>query len=76
MDECQEPLTLDELIDQLVKLRASYPDWATRPVHMLELQEDGDGLVTEVETDCFDARQGPVTSLMSWRSGQAKQYEK
>ncbi|MGH8922819.1 MAG: hypothetical protein ACRD0H_31510 [Actinomycetes bacterium] len=59
------PLTLDQLIEQLTQLRARHPEQGPRPVHLLDTDDDGDGLVTDVDLDCFDAEQGPVTSLLS-----------
>ncbi|MGH3822818.1 MAG: hypothetical protein ACRDRA_08295 [Pseudonocardiaceae bacterium] len=59
------PLTLDQLIEQLILLRARHPEQGARPVHLLDTDDDGDGLVTDVDLDCFDAGQGPVTSVLS-----------
>lgn len=61
----REVLTLDQLIAQLVELRDEYPEYGTRPVHVLNMAHEGDGLVTDVDHDCFDEGQGPVTSLLS-----------
>jgi hypothetical protein len=64
------PLTLDQFITELCRLRDTYPDYASRPVHVLDMEDDkgGDSLVTHVELDCLDDQQGPVTSVMSWPS--------
>jgi hypothetical protein len=63
-------ITLDQLIEQLRRLREQYPDYGDRPVHLLDMEDGaGDNLVTHIEVDCFDEKQGPVTSLMSWPSG-------
>jgi hypothetical protein len=60
------PLTLDQLIALLVQLRIDYSDYGPRPVHLLNMNDDGDGLITDVDRDCFDeVEQGPVTSLLS-----------
>ncbi len=66
-----QPLTLTELIDALVRFRSENPDYAVRPVHILDMDEERadpvrGGLVTCVEADCFSEEQGPVTSVMSW----------
>lgn len=61
------PLTLDQLIEQQHRLRERHPDYGARPVHLLDMEDGaGDNLLTCVETDCFDAEQGHVTSLLSW----------
>lgn len=54
---------LDRLIERVTQLWALYPEYGARPVHLLSMAEDGDGLVTDVDVDCFDAE--PVTSLLS-----------
>ncbi|MGH3696514.1 MAG: hypothetical protein ACRDRX_21405 [Pseudonocardiaceae bacterium] len=43
------PLTLDQLIEQLAQLRARYPEQGPRPVHLLDTDDNGDGLVTDVD---------------------------
>lgn len=64
-----KPLTLTELIDQLIELRDRQPEYGDRPVHMLEMDDPFTHLVTHVETDIFDDTQGPVTSLLAWPTG-------
>ncbi len=59
------PITLDELITQLVQFRARYPQQGARFVHLLNMDDDGDGLITAVDIDCFDPQQGLVISLLS-----------
>jgi hypothetical protein len=56
---------MDQLIERLIQLRARYPEYGARPVHILNTDDDGDGLDTDVDVDCFDEEQGPVTSLLS-----------
>jgi hypothetical protein len=63
--EQRVPLSLDELIAHLIRLRALYPYQGPRPVLLLNADDDGDGLVTDVDLDCFDAEQGRVTVLLS-----------
>lgn len=72
------PLTCNEVINALTKLverDAMYGDW---PVHILDMDPDRDkvpappenmwdGLVTHIETDCFQAQQGNVVGLFAWR---------
>ena len=59
------PLTLDELIEALIELRTRYPEQGPRPVHLMDMADDGDGLVTDVDLDSFDEEQNTVTSLLS-----------
>ena len=59
--------TLGELI-----LKDEY--YANLPVHVLDMSTDGfidpgvvaEGLLTDVETDMFDEKQGMVLDLVSW----------
>jgi hypothetical protein len=36
-------------------------DYGARPVHILNTDHDGDGLVTDVTMDCFDEEQRSAT---------------
>lgn len=70
MSDTAQPLTLDDLIEALQRIRELHPDYADRPVHMLDMEDANDdgALVTHVEVDTFDDEQGPVVSLLSWPS--------
>ena len=68
-----ETITVFELFTAITELMARNPEVATWPIHMMDLDSQdpsGDsqhGLVTTVETDCFDEGQGPVLSLIAER---------
>lgn len=69
-----EPLTVGSVLLALKNLTDNDPAMLDRPVHILDMHadEDGpeqpwDGLVTKVETDCFQQEQGLVVSLLAWR---------
>lgn len=64
-----EPLTLQQLLDQLAEMVRTTPDILGWPVHLLDNSPEDDtptcGLVTTVEIDCFDLPQGNVVSLVA-----------
>ncbi len=64
-------LTLSQLIDQLLALREQDPSYGDLLVHLLDMEGDGDGLLTKVELDSFTEEQGLVVSLQSWPSSEA-----
>ncbi len=64
-------LTLSQLIDQLLALREQDPSYGDLLVHLLDMEDDGDGLLTKVELDSFTEEQGLVVSLLSWPSSEA-----
>lgn len=70
-------LTAQQVVDAITKQTEAHPESALWPVHILDMGDDGeeqtvmDGLVTTVEVDCMDEKQGPVISLTSWPNERA-----
>lgn len=73
-DAPRRVFTVARLHLALGKLMEQRPHLADLPVHVLDMEPDDgtgnesiySGLVTDIETDCFDGEQGLVCSLISW----------
>lgn len=68
MSEPRKFYTVRELQEDLAELVERDPSWADIPVHLLNCEPDGDGLLTHVEIDMFDEDVGEVMSLYSYPS--------
>lgn len=66
------PLTVDDLLLALTKLKEDRPEFGSLRVHLLDMEDElpedeFSGLLTHVETDAMSREQGLVLSLMAWR---------
>jgi hypothetical protein len=70
VDAPRKVMTARDLLTALEVLLRDHPSLAALPVHLLDMRPDEgdvfDGLLTDMETDCFDSEQGLVLSLMAW----------